>query len=61
MTLARVESIDINDTERVRFYDINSISYDPDAGILTISTGILLGFYVHVSDLDLLLHRIDTP
>ena len=61
MTLAHVESIDINDTERVRFYDINSISYDPDAGILTISTGIPLGFYVHVSDLDLLLHRIDTP
>jgi len=58
MTFARVKSLHIQDTERIRFYDVDSIQYEPGVGVVTISTGIPLGFQIRVSDLDLTLRRI---
>jgi hypothetical protein len=61
LRLAHVESVDIRDTERVGFYDVNSITYDPNAKKVTISTGIPLEFHIRVSALDLELRRGDSP
>lgn len=61
LRLAHVESVDIRDTERVGFYDVNSITYDPIAKKVTISTGIPLEFHVRVAALDLELRRGDSP
>lgn len=61
LTFAHVEAVDVRDTQRVRFYDINSISYDPDSKLVTISTGIPLEFRIRVTDLELALRECEEP
>ena len=51
LMIYHINHVDITDTERIRYYDINEISFRD--GCLNITTGVPLGFRVTVSKLKL--------
>ena len=55
LVLHNVITYQIEDTEMVRYYDINTIAYNNQRNLLTIKTGIPLIFEVIVSDFEITL------
>jgi hypothetical protein len=59
LRISNVESFSVEDTEKVRFYDVNEIAYDPKSKCIRITTGIPFGIRVFVTDLDLTVEETD--
>ena len=52
LRIANVESYSVVDTEKVRFYDLNELTYEPEAKRIRITAGVPLQMTVTVKDLD---------
>ncbi len=53
LAIRNVESYEIEDPEKVRYYDFNRLIYDPSKHVLSLSTGIPIRVDVHVSMLEI--------
>jgi hypothetical protein len=58
LLIANVSSFEILDDAQIRFYDFNVLSYDPNAQMLTISSGCPIEIHVVVDQLSLSIRPI---
>lgn len=59
LEIANVDSLDLEDSERVGKYDLNEIVFSKQRGTLIVTTGIPLTFRMGVSGLDVALSKVD--
>jgi hypothetical protein len=57
LVIKNAEALTVNDTEKVRDYDLNEIKYDSAAGRVIINGGIPITIEIKVSSLELVLSR----
>jgi len=55
--IGRVDSLRLEDTQRIDRYDFNELQFMPDVGILRVATGIPMVFEMKVSGIDVAVSR----
>jgi hypothetical protein len=60
LRIARVESYSVRDPQKVRFYDLNTITYDPKSMCVKLETGVPIEIQVIVSGFDLTAEETET-
>lgn len=60
LRIAAVESFSVRDPQKVRFYDINTVTYDPRSGCIKVETGVPIEIQATVRALDLVSEETDT-
>jgi hypothetical protein len=59
LRISRVQSYTVQDEQKVRFYDINTIRYDPESKSLKLQTGVPIQIQAVVEDFDLTVEETD--
>ncbi len=57
--IGHVDSYSVVDTQKVRFYDFNELTYDPETKQIRITTGVPLEMTVTVKELDVSVEETD--
>ena len=60
LRISRVESFSVQDPQKVRFYDINTVTYDPGSMTIELETGVPIKIQAVVSAIDLTAEETDT-
>jgi hypothetical protein len=60
LRISRVESFSVQDKQKVRFYDINSLAYDPMSRCVQLRTGVPIEIRAIVADFDITVEETST-
>lgn len=53
LRISHVKSFDLQDTEKIRFYDLNELKFDPVSMQLEVETGVPIGIHAVVNCVDI--------
>jgi hypothetical protein len=60
LRISKVESFSVHDPQKVRFYDMDTVAYDPQSMCVRLKTGVPIEIRAVVRDLDLTVEETDT-
>src|SRR5208283_2448860 len=60
LRISRVESFSVQDKQKVRYYDVDSVAYDPTSRCVELRTGVPIEIRVLVTDFELTVEDTDT-
>lgn len=60
LKISKVESFSVQDTQKVRFYDMNTVTYDPRSMCIRLETGVPIKIQAVVNGFDLAAEETDT-